>query len=98
MTSPGWMRWLPVRLAPPGKAEDVVGNLEETYRARRLSHGRVQALPLTAVAALEMAAALVGEGRAPLSDVGATMWLEMDFTATNRPFAGTSKQLWGSSR
>ena len=66
MTSPGWMRGLLARRVPRGKADDAVGDLEESYAARRLSHGRVQALLLTAVAALEMAAALVGERRAPL--------------------------------
>ncbi|CAN5691109.1 ABC transporter permease [soil metagenome] len=59
MTSPGWMRWLLARLAAPGEADDVVGDLEETYRARAARHGRLQTNMRTAVDAMDMAFALV---------------------------------------
>ena len=59
MTSPVWARWLLARLAQPGEADDVLGDLEETHRARRARHGRVHASIRTTLEALDMAAALV---------------------------------------
>ena len=56
---PDWPRRLLAWLAPDGQAEDVLGDLEEGYRGRVRRHGRMAARLLTALEALEMAAALV---------------------------------------
>ena len=56
---PRWAGVLLRSLAPDGRAEDVLGDLEEAHRNRTQRHGRVAARVLTAVETIEMAAALV---------------------------------------
>ena len=59
MTAPRWTRVLLRRLAPPGGADDVLGDLEEAHRGRVRSRGRLIASVLTALDALDMAVALI---------------------------------------
>ncbi|MDF1505229.1 permease prefix domain 2-containing transporter, partial [Roseisolibacter sp. H3M3-2] len=56
---PRWALALLERVAPPGGAEDVVGDLEEAHRARLARRGRAAATLLTALEALDMAVALL---------------------------------------
>jgi predicted permease len=56
---PGWVcAWLRA-LAPQGEADDVLGDLEETHRARTLRHRKAVATILTALEGIEIATALV---------------------------------------
>jgi predicted permease len=59
MTAPNWAVALLRRVAPPGAAEDLVGDLEEAHRRRVARRGRAVAAVLTAVEALDVAAAIV---------------------------------------
>ncbi len=61
MNSPRWARALLWILAPPGRKDDVIGDLEETHRARRASRGRIGTWILTSFEALDLASALVRE-------------------------------------
>ncbi len=56
---PRWAKALLRALAPPGEAEDVLGDLEEAHRNRLRRHGRLVARLLTSIEAVDMAAALV---------------------------------------
>lgn len=58
MNAPRWARWLLGRLAAPGRAADVVGDLEETHRSRVVRRGRLVATLLTTFEALDLAFAL----------------------------------------
>ncbi len=58
MTAPKWAVALLRHLAPPGRAEDVLGDLHEMHGRRVQHRGRLIANTLTAFDALDMAAAL----------------------------------------
>ncbi len=60
MTAPNWAVALLRQLAPPGRAEDVLGDLHEMHGRRVQRRGRLIANTLTAFDALDMAAALFG--------------------------------------
>ena len=60
MTAPKWAAALLRRLAPPGRAEDVLGDLHEMHGRRVQRRGPLIANTLTAFDALDMAAALFG--------------------------------------
>ena len=79
MSAPRWTRTLLERLAEPGRAEEVVGDLEEAHAARVERLGRVRATVLTSLEALDVARALRRErrrrpGRSP---VLAVSWLDV---------------------
>ena len=57
----GWARALLSRLAPPGYAEDVLGDLEEMYLRRVRERGRFTASLLTRLEALDMALGFLGQ-------------------------------------
>jgi putative ABC transport system permease protein len=59
VTTPGWTRKLLDRLAPAGRADDLVGDLEEAHRERLLRRGRRMATVLTMLEAIDMAWALL---------------------------------------
>ncbi len=61
MTPPRWARWLLRWLAPPDRAEDVLGDLEEVHRGRVGRRGRMLASFLTGLEALDIGVALLGE-------------------------------------
>ncbi len=63
MNAPKWTGALLRRLAPPARAEDVVGDLEEAHARRAARHARLVADALTSLEALDMALALL-RGRA----------------------------------
>jgi len=56
---PRWTTTLLRCLAPPGEADDVIGDLEEAYRQRLRYHREGRARLLTTFEAIEMSAALV---------------------------------------
>lgn len=56
---PPWARALLRVLAPPGEADDVIGDLEEAHRIRARRHLPLVAQGLTAVETIDMAFALV---------------------------------------
>ncbi|HJR60506.1 MAG TPA: ABC transporter permease [Vicinamibacterales bacterium] len=57
--SPRWARVLLRWLAPPGDADDLLGDLEEAYRIHTRRHGPIEAHVRTGLETLDMAAALV---------------------------------------
>lgn len=59
MTAPKWAAALLRRLAQPGRAEDVLGDLEEAHRKRVQRRGRIFGSLLTGLDALDMAATLM---------------------------------------
>lgn len=61
MSAPRWAGELLSRLAPPGAAEDVLGDLEEAHRRRVARHGQRVAAMLTGLDAMDMAIALLRE-------------------------------------
>ena len=60
MNTPRWTRVLLRVLAPPGRADDVLGDMEEVHRRRVDDRGRVTASVLTGLETLAMAVALIG--------------------------------------
>ncbi len=56
---PRWTTALLRWLAPPGEADDVIGDLEEAHWRRLRRHGVAQARFLTALEIIEMSAALI---------------------------------------
>ncbi len=64
MTLPRWVRALLTRLARPGEAEDILGDLEEAHRVRLRGHWRVVANILIGLEALDMARVLLRDRRA----------------------------------
>ncbi len=58
MTIPRWVAWLLRRVAPPGRAEDAIGDLNELHARRMLRYGRVVATGITVVGAVDMGWAL----------------------------------------
>lgn len=66
MTAPRWTRALLRRFAPPERADDVLGDLEETHRTRVAARGRMLGTLLTIFETLDMALTLrwqAGRGR-----------------------------------
>ena len=63
MSAPRWARWLLIRLAPPEREEEVVGDLEEAHRDHVERRGRLMALPLTALETLDVALVLIRQRR-----------------------------------
>lgn len=61
MSAPHWVRWLLRLVTPPHSVEDVLGDLEETHRARVARRGRLVAHLLTGLEALDVAFALLRE-------------------------------------
>ncbi len=61
MNAPRWSQALVRRMAPSGREEEVVGDLEEAHRARARRRGRRVASLLTGLEALEMAGVLLRE-------------------------------------
>ncbi len=61
MTAPRWACAVLRRVAPPGRAEDVVGDLEEAHRSRVQRRGRVIGSFLTGLEAMDMALTLMRE-------------------------------------
>jgi predicted permease len=59
MTSPRWARALLLFVAPPGEAEDVVGDFEESHRIRVQTRGRLLARLLSGIEALDLAASIL---------------------------------------
>src|SRR4029077_1171353 len=57
--APGWARALLWLVAPPGAVDDVLGDLEEAHRLRRLQHAPLAARALSGIDTLDMALALV---------------------------------------
>ena len=98
MSAPGWTCALLSRLAPPGRAEDVLGDLEEAHRGRVRRRGRPIASVLTGLEALDMAVVLIG-GRIrrespidaagppppPLARTGTEVWLNPTWVQTLNP-------------
>ncbi len=60
MTAPKWAAALLRHLAPPGRADDVLGDLHEMHGRRVQRRGRLIANTVTAFDALDMAVALFG--------------------------------------
>jgi len=72
VSAPRWARRLLARLAPEGRGEEVVGDLEEAHRRRVEQRGRPLAYLLTTLETLDMAFALLrdrGSG-------GSVSWLD----------------------
>lgn len=63
MSAPRWSLSLLRRLAPDGKAEDVLGDHEEAHERNVRRRGRVVGTMLTVVETLDMARALLAERR-----------------------------------
>ena len=61
MAAPKWAAALLRRVAPPGRADDVLGDLEEAHRKRIERHGRAFGNLLTAVEAVDVAFSLMRE-------------------------------------
>ncbi len=59
MRAPRWARALLARLAPEGREDEILGDLEEAHRARRARRSRPLAALLTALDTLDMAWALL---------------------------------------
>jgi putative ABC transport system permease protein len=59
VSAPRWAQWLLERTAPPGRASDVLGDVEETHRNRLRSRGRVVANVLTGIEALDLTAVFI---------------------------------------
>ena len=59
MTTPTWIRWLLRHLAGPGRADDILGDLEERHRRRVLRRGSAGARFLTALDFLDLAGSLL---------------------------------------
>lgn len=87
MRAPGWARALLVRVSPPDRAEEVVGDLEEAHGSRLVRHGRLLANIITTLETLDMALALLrlrrrmdragstgASSRAHRSPEGRVMW------------------------
>jgi putative ABC transport system permease protein len=62
-TAPRWARALLARLAPSGRADEILGDLEEVHRDRVRRRGPGRAALLTGVESLDMARALLRERR-----------------------------------
>ena len=85
--APRWARSLLATLAPSGRAEEVVGDLEEVHAERVRQRGRAAAALLTGVETLDVAAALLrdrwhrrdavgGARRAGRGEVPTASWLD----------------------
>ncbi|MDX1394284.1 MAG: ABC transporter permease [Gemmatimonadota bacterium] len=61
MSAPRWASALIRRLAPRGRADDVIGDLEEVHRQRIDARGRIAASVLTWFDALDIARVLISE-------------------------------------
>ena len=61
MSAPRWVMALLRRVAPPDRAEDLLGDVAEVHRIRVGRHGPLIATVLTALEAVELAAALLRE-------------------------------------
>ena len=81
MTAPGWAAGLLRAVALPGRAEDVIGDLNEMHDRRVTRRGRLVAHLLTALGAFDMALALLRQRarsrhgvphRAPTTDASPT--------------------------
>ena len=59
MTAPRWALALLRRVSPPGRAEDVLGDLEEAHSSRVQRHGRVIGGFLTSLEVLDVATSLM---------------------------------------
>lgn len=59
MTIPRWVAGLLRLVAPPGRAEDAIGDLNEVYARRAARHGRVLATAVCAFSAMDMGWALL---------------------------------------
>jgi predicted permease len=87
VNAPRWARWLLIRLAPPEREEEVVGDLEEAHRQRVERLGRLLAMPLTALDTMDMAVALLRDRRerrvgasgrrSGLSGGGSVSWIDL---------------------
>ncbi len=77
MKAPRWARWLLARLAPRGRGEDLVGDLEEVHRRRLARRGPAAAWLLTSLDALDVARAIVLGGRLPFSWLDFKLGLRM---------------------
>jgi hypothetical protein len=74
MRSPRFARSLLARLAPSGREEEVVGDLEEAHLLRERRLGRTRALAWTMIEALDIAATLL---RGRLGSGSTVSWLDM---------------------
>jgi hypothetical protein len=74
MRSPRFARWLLARLAPSGREEEVVGDLEEAHLLRERRVGRTRALAWTMIETLDIAATLL---RGRLGSGSTVSWLDL---------------------
>ncbi len=91
MTAPKWAAALLQRLAPPGRATDVLGDLHEMHGRRVQHRGRAIANALTAFATLDMAFALFRQKVRRNNPTHSTP------SGGQRPFRGVDGNLRGPS-